>query len=91
MFYLVYLVKLVLEPVWSFNSIFGLVLRQFLKPIQTSCITESASLKIFQKKAPKGFNGVRLATSDTAYSSPLGGHSYAKIDKVLEQDIQYFS
>ena len=39
LFYLVYLVELVLEPVWSFNPIFGLVLRQILKPVQTSCVT----------------------------------------------------
>ena len=33
LFYLVYLVEPFLEPVWSFNPNFGLVLRQILKPV----------------------------------------------------------
>src|ERR1700729_790635 len=39
LFYLVYLVEPVLEPVWSFNPIFGSVLRQILEPILTGYIT----------------------------------------------------
>ncbi len=39
LFYLVYLVEPVLEPVWSFNPIFGSVLRQILEPVQTGYIT----------------------------------------------------